>query len=293
MEINSCGVVSMLDVVIDFISTYSNKTESQLLNTKGNQLNANIFNGIAFFFNDNDEIIFSMIINFWTKSFNSNTTAIADGIHKLILEFTKQYYSHFSTTFISSLLTLSDDGTTITADDGQHGICRCKYSLPNGSISIWYVTMIAYKYYMMDGGNCFGVISNYDTTTKYNDESGTELFPLDCDENGADLSPNTFYGIGLMKDQNCIPDINDNNKNKNWIQSDYRYGKYDTVTFKISCDLRDNRNYVTVFEFGNDRHIGNQHLDYTFKLPISCDEKFYNWYPCCCAWGPIRMQIHF
>merc|ERR1719229_1355887 len=66
-------------------------------------------------------------------------------------------------------------------------------------------------------------------------------------------------------------------ENNEWVQ--YEHNEIDTVNFRLVCDLRPNRNRVTVFQEGVGR-IGFKNKDYTFMLPAG-----HTWCPCVCPWG--------
>ena len=257
--------------------------DSGLQLTAASIVHIDLSNGKPFYYNQDDEILIACVITFMLKLSNIMTEIPKDVI-RLIFQFLKtKYKSHLSSTMKPPLLTLSDNNTKITASMNEYGICRCEYPLPKNKISIWYVSLSWYLT-CMDGGNNFGVISNYDQCMI--SSNGEPLFRnWDDDPDDAYPEPATYYGI------NGIGYYEDSDKT-NWIQTDYSNEGMD-LKFKVVCDLRYDENHLTIYDMQTTKKIGYKHLDYTIRLPVNTENKKYVWYPCCCPWGPIYMRITF
>ena len=242
------------------------------------KLHIDLSNGKPFYYNNDDQRLIAIIIKFMSNKI------IPEDVIKLIFIFLKtNYKSHLSSYMKAPLLTLSNNNTEITAYCNEDGICRFEYPLPKNDISTWYI-LIDHNNDTMDGANTFGVISNYDTSMTSPDNQ--PLFPWDYDE----PTPNTFYGLDGI---GGIDYVERSNKN-DWIQKDYNHRTViSQLKFKVVCDLRLNRNCLTIYDMKAKHKIGYKDLDYTIKLPMDNKNKKYVWYPCCCPWGPIIMTIAF
>ena len=242
------------------------------------------------FYHEEDKLTVFNIISFWYNSYKPDRKIPID-IVSLIFEFLRKYYSSLSNKFVSSLITLLNNDTMARVGFNEYGVCRFQHPLLPNTISIWYVNVDFNDEILelLDGGNCFGVISNHDTSTKH--KSGRELFPGEIDD--IYLGTKSFYGIALSGYLNH--DWIHSQLDENWLQHEYS-NHTQALTFRIECDLRSDREYITVYDLNGDKElkIGYKHLDYTLKLPFAKENEIkYIWYPCIAPWGPSQMTIYF